>query len=196
MSHAAAHASQSASRNAESTHLVSKKQNAQTRRATHGLQQAGTTCTAQHKSVSIDTVSLCVKHTNTIPINCTRTEQPRANPKASLHAYFQSFVSCRVLEMTESPLRKHSQQTTNCRNKFVLRNGRPLQTLMTNNTCKRIKRSHFRFTCFLQPTPLHIYSETSFLRIRLSHGLFPTHFFRKPGNIEFPIQKWRLQNCM
>ena len=81
MSHAAAHASQSASRNAESTHLVSKKQNAQTRRATHDLQQAGTTCTAQHKSVSIDTVSLCVKHTNTIPTNrahaATASDSPR-----------------------------------------------------------------------------------------------------------------------
>lgn len=64
------------------THISSqRKQNAHIERATHGLQQAGTTCTAQHKSVSIDTVSLCVKHTNTIPTNRAHTTTASDSPR-------------------------------------------------------------------------------------------------------------------
>jgi hypothetical protein len=68
-----------------------------------------------------------------------------------LHCFTARYehVPCRVLEMTESPLRKHSQETTHCLNKSFCETTQPLQQI-TNIHCDRQKRSHFLFFHLLQ----------------------------------------------
>lgn len=85
------------------------------RRATHGLQQAGTTCAEQHECVS-DTVSLCHE---SIATQSQLTERTQLTTRIlqALTAHFQKDVSRRALDTTESHLRKHSKETTDCQNK-------------------------------------------------------------------------------
>lgn len=126
--------------------------------ATHKPKRTGTTCIAQHKRCQLILYLYAKTHTNTIPTNSAHAASLRFS---SVHCALQDFASCRTLDTTESYLRKHSQETTDCQNKRFCSAEQSsrfiVHVILTVIALEMLQQC---FVIFFSETPLYIYRET------------------------------------